>query len=76
MSDRDGGRPPKYIQEKNKNKNNTRRGTSFHGVSASGGGGLQIWKVDASILNNQTRTTEKWWCSSWYSWKGSNNSSS
>jgi hypothetical protein len=39
-----------------------------HGMTrpqvADGGEGLQIWRVDASILNKQLRTADKGWSSS------------
>jgi hypothetical protein len=31
---------------------------------ADGGNGLQIWRVAANILNNQSRTADKGWASS------------
>jgi hypothetical protein len=39
-----------------------------HGMArpqiADGGDGLQIWRVAANILNKQSRTADRGWCSS------------
>jgi len=43
---------------------------------ADGGDGLQIWRVDASILNKQLRTADKGWSSSLGVGRGANSSSS
>jgi hypothetical protein len=37
---------------------------------ADGGGGLQIWRVAANILNKQSRTADKVWSSSLGVWWG------
>jgi hypothetical protein len=37
-------------------------------LSASGEDGLQIWRVAANILNKQSRTADKGWCSSFLAW--------
>jgi hypothetical protein len=41
---------------------------------ADGGGGLQIWRVAANILNKQSRTAVKGWSSSLRAGRGANNS--
>jgi hypothetical protein len=42
---------------------------------ADGGNGLQIWRVAANILNQQSRTADKGWYSSLEVGRGANNSS-
>jgi hypothetical protein len=34
--------------------------------AADGGDGVQIWRVTVNILNNQSRTAEKGWSSSFW----------
>jgi hypothetical protein len=50
-----------------------------HGMArpqvADGGDGHQVWKVDANILNMQSRTAGKGWSSILGVWRGGNNSS-
>jgi hypothetical protein len=38
-----------------------------------GGDGLQIWRIDANILNKQSRTADKDWSSSSGVGRGANN---
>jgi hypothetical protein len=55
-------------------------GPCHHGMArprvADGEDGLQIWRVDASILSKQLRTADKGWSSSLGVGRGANSSSS
>jgi hypothetical protein len=50
-----------------------------HGMArpqvADGGGGLQVWRAAANILNKQSRTADKGWSSSFGVGRVANNSS-
>jgi hypothetical protein len=40
---------------------------------AAGGDSLQMWRVDANILNKQSRTADRRWSSSLGVWRGASN---
>jgi hypothetical protein len=46
-----------------------------HSWVADGGDGLQMWRVAANVLDNQSRTADKGWYSNLGVGRGANNSS-
>jgi hypothetical protein len=60
------------------NSNFVRWVSCHHGMArpqAADGDGLQIWRVDANMLNKQSWTADKGWSSSLGAGRGANNSS-